>query len=160
MHKYKESRREALEAYQEMAALKDIGTDNLLSALLTLSYVVCTHGSCDGSLQYAQKAWSLVTDLFPLDSTQAGLAHMALGYAEWRAGMTDVPDREMREGLKILKMRLPTGHPYVISALEQYREFLSASQREAEAEEIAQEKAQLQGVRSCANYTVSVQGLR
>jgi tetratricopeptide (TPR) repeat protein len=160
MHKYKESRHEALEAYQEMTALKDSGTDNLVSALFTLSYVTCTRGGCNGSLEYARKAWSLVAGAFPLDSPQAGLAHMALGYATWRAGMKDVPDAEMREGMKILKMRLPTGHPYVISALEQYREYLAASHREAEAEEIAQEKAQLQGARNCANCTVSVQGLR
>lgn len=77
--------------------------------------------TCDGSVQYARKVWSLVASAFPLDSMQAGLAHMALGYAEWRARMTDNPDAEMREGVKILKMRFPTGHPYVLSALEQYR---------------------------------------
>jgi tetratricopeptide (TPR) repeat protein len=162
MRRFKEARREALEAYNEMVALKDPDIGNLVSALFTLSYAGCGQHGCADALEYARRGWSLASGAFPADSLQVGMAHLALGFAEWRAEIKDGPDEEMRKGIEIVKMRTPQGHPYVLHALEQYRTYLAAVHREPEATEIALQETQLEGARQpgCANCTVNVYGLR
>ena len=161
MHKYKNARREALEAYNEMVALKNPDTGEIVSTLFTLSYATCTGGGCSDSLEYARRAWSLASGALPGDSLQVGLAHMALGYAEWKAEIKDAPDEEMRKGIEIVKAQGSQGNPpYLLSSLEQYRKYLEAVRREPEAEQLAVEEAQLKKQSGkCANCTVSVHGL-
>ena len=163
MHKYKDARREALEAYKEMVALKDTDTGNVVSTLFTVSYSTCTRtGNCNDSLEYARKAWSLASGAFPADSLQVGLAHMALGYANWKAQINASADEEMRKGIEIVKAQAAQGNPYLLNVLEQYRAYLASVHREPEASLIAQQETQLQGVQqtNCSNCTVSVYGLR
>ncbi|WP_263367075.1 tetratricopeptide repeat protein [Edaphobacter bradus] len=160
MHKYKGARREALEAYNEMVALKNPDTDDIVATLFTLTYATCTRGGCSDSLEYARKAWSLARGAFPADSLQVGLAHMALGYAEWKAEIKDGPDEEMRKGIEIVKARAPQNNAYLLNVLEQYRVYLEAVHREPEAKQVAVEEAQLKKQSGkCANCTVSVYGL-
>lgn len=162
MHKYKDARREALEAYNAMVALHNQDTGNIVNALFTLSYAACRRDGCSESLEYARKAWTLASGAFPADSLPIGLAHMALGYAEWKAEMKDGPDEEMRKGIEIVKARPREGASYLLSSLEQYRTYLASVHREPDANVIAQQETQLQGPQptACANCTVSVYGLR
>jgi len=90
------------------------------------------------------------------------LIHLALGFAEWKTGMKDGPDEEMRAGIEIMKARKSLRHPYARSALEQYRRYLVSVHRKQEAREIAQELAQFEGAqpKACSNCTVSVSGLQ
>ena len=96
-----------------------------------------------------------------LISLEVGQSHLALGFAEWKNGIKDGPDEEMRAGIEIMKARTSSGHPYVLSALEQYRSYLESVHRKDEAREIAQQAAQFEGVheKPCSTCTVSVYGL-
>jgi hypothetical protein len=60
--------------------------------------------------------------------------------------------------VRILRMTLPASHPLMIHALELYRNFLMANNREPEASKIAEEQKSL--TQSCKRCTVSVYGLR
>jgi tetratricopeptide (TPR) repeat protein len=161
MHKYKNAQQEALEAYNEMVALKNPDTGEIVSTLFTLSYATCRRGGRSDCLEYARRAWSLASGALPGDSLQVGLAHMALGYAEWKAEIKDAPDEEMRKGIEIVKAQASQGKlTYLLNSLEQYRKYLVAVRREPEAEQLAVEEAQLKKQSGkCANCTLSVYGL-
>jgi tetratricopeptide (TPR) repeat protein len=161
VHKYKEARREALDGYTGMVALRDPDTSQVLSTLVTLIYSECSMGDCASALKHAREARSLADGAFAADSLEVGQSHLALGFAEWKNGIEDGPDEEMRAGIEIMRLRTSAGHPYVLSALEQYRRYLESVHRKDEAREIAQEVAQSQGVgkKPCSTCTVSVYGL-
>jgi len=161
-HRYKEAQREALDAHNGMVALRDPNTSEVLSTLVTLIFSECFRGDCESSLKHAREAFSLASGSFGADSLEVGQAHLALGFAEWKTGMKDGPDEEMRAGIEIMKARTSANHPFALSALEQYRRYLEATHRKQEAKEIAEEKARLEGAKqkSCSSCTVSVYGLR
>ena len=160
--KYKEAARESLEAYHEMVALKDPDTAEVVSTLALTVFAECSHDSCANGMEHAQAAWSLAHGAFADSSFPVALAHLALGVAEWKAGIKDGPDAEMRVGIEIMKALLPAGHPYVLGALQQYGAYLNAVDRRPEAQEIALEVARLKGgvQNNCTNCRVSVYGLR
>lgn len=160
-HKYKEAHRRALEAYTSMVALKDAKQGDVLSALITLIYAECFDGDCTNALGHAREALSLAQAGLASDSVELAHAHLAMGFAEWKSGMKEGPDEEMRAGIEIMKGLASPQGPYILSALEQYRSYLEATNRKQEAQAIALEEAQLRDVRrDCANCTVSVYGLR
>jgi tetratricopeptide (TPR) repeat protein len=164
-HKYKEAHREALESYTEMIALKDSNTSAVLPTLVTLIYAECSCGECTAALEHAREALSLARSKFAADSPEVAQAHMALGFAEWKTGMKDGPDEEMRAGIEIAKARPPSTNPYalLVSALEQYRSYLVSVHRKREASEIAKKLAQVEGSlqpKVCSSCTVSVSGLQ
>ena len=160
-HRFKDAEQESREAYDEMVALKDSDTGDLISVLVTLIYSECTHDGCVDGLEHARKASLLAIAAFATDSLPVGQTHLALGYAEWKAGVKDGPDEEMRAGIGIMKAQTSPGHPYVLSALEQYKAYLSAVHRAPEAKAVARE-LQVEGESrgACMSCTVSVYGLR
>jgi hypothetical protein len=158
-HRFKEARQGAMEAYNEMIALKDPDVSARISVLATLIYAECSSGGCADGLAHAREAASLARGAFPADSPTVGQTHMALGFAEWKNGLKDGPDSEMREGIKIMK---GAGLPYALSSLEQYRAYLGAEQREQEAKQVAQEETRMKSraQAGCVNCSVSVYSLR
>lgn len=160
-HRFKEAEEQSREAYDEMVALKDSDTGDLISVLVTLIYAECTHDGCVDGLEHARKASSLAVAAFAADSLPVGQTHLALGYAEWKAGVKDGPDEEMRAGIEIMKAQTSPGHPYVLSALEQYKAYLSAVHRAPEAKAIERElQVESESRGACMSCTVSVYGLR
>lgn len=159
-HKYKEARQEAQEAYTGMIALKEPEPSHVVAALVTLIYSECELNQCKDAVDHAKTAVSYAGNAKPLDVLALGQAHLALGYAEWRNGIKDDPDEEMREGIRIMRSQeLPT-HPYVLSAMEQYRAYLESVHRGAEAKEVAEQEHAFANPDSCPQCTVSVYGLR
>jgi len=162
--KYKEAHREALEGYTEMIALKDPNTSGVFSALVTLIYAECSRGECAvAALEHARKALLLARSTFAADSVEVGHAHLALGFAEWKTGMKDGPDEEMRASIEIMKARSSSRDPYALSgALRQYQSYLVSVHRKQEAREIAEELAQFEAAqpKACSSCTVSVSGLQ
>jgi hypothetical protein len=161
-HKFKDARQEANEAYTAMVALKEPEPSQVVAVLVTLIYSECELKQCKNAVDHARAALSYASDAKPVDVLALGQAHLALGYAEWRNGIKDNPDEEMREGIRIMRSQeLPT-HPYVLSAMEQYRIYLESEHRGPEAQEIA-EQERTAGARphdACPQCTVSVYGLR
>lgn len=159
-HKYKEARQEAQEAYATMLAMKEPKASHLVSALVTLIYSECAVKQCQPAMDHAHTAVSLAGNAKPLDILALGQAHLALGYVEWRNGIKDNPDEEMREGIRIMRSQeLPT-HPYVLSAMEQYRAYLESEHRKPEAREIAEQLRAMTSKDTCSQCTVSAYSLR
>lgn len=161
-HKYKDARQEAHEAYTAMVALREPETSHIVAALVTLIYSECELNQCKPALDHARTAVSLASNAKPVDVLALGQAHLALGYSEWRNGIKGDPDEEMREGIRIMRSQeLPT-HPYVLSAMEQYRVYLESEHREPEARQIAEQVRAMteRPADACAQCTVSVYGLR
>jgi tetratricopeptide (TPR) repeat protein len=158
--RFKDARQYSLKAYNEMISLRDHETDDVVKTLITLIYSECFEGGCPNGLVHAREAVSLACGTYSADSIQVGQARLALGLAEWKAGMTYGPDAEMRDSIEILKARMPAGHPYVVGAMEQYRQYLDAMHRGPEAKRVAQEEVQLKELHKRASYTVSVHGLQ
>ncbi|WP_263366781.1 tetratricopeptide repeat protein [Edaphobacter bradus] len=161
-HKYKEARQTAEEAYDSMVALKDSNSSELVATLITLTYSSCMRGQCAYAVDRGREAKSLALSAPEADSLPLGEARMALGYAEWKAGMKDDPDAEMREGIRILRRWMTPGHPYVLGAMRQYSKYLNETHRTVEAKEVAEEEKRMNTAQqyTCANCTVSVYGLR
>ncbi len=160
-HKYKDARQEAQEAYTAMIALKEPEASHVVAALVTLIYSECELNQCKDAVDHARTAVSYASDAKPLDALALGQAHLALGYAEWRNGIKDNPEEEMREGIRIMTSQELPGHPYVLSAMEQYRAYLESEHRGLEAKEVAEQEHALTAKRGdCPECTVSVYSLR
>jgi hypothetical protein len=145
-----------------MVALHDATSNDMATALITLSYANSLQGKGANAVASAEKALTIVRGALPADSRLTGEALIAFGIAKWKAGAKEGAESEMRAGLEILRAGMPTGHPEFIAALEQYRKFLKVMHREQEAKQVAAEVTQLAKQRSpgCDNCTVSVYGLR
>jgi len=161
-HKYKAAHREAIESYTEMVALENPNISEVISALVSLIFAECFRGECASALEHARQALVLTRSTFAADSLEAGQAHLALGFAEWKTGTKDSPEDEMRAGIEIMKARTSLRHPYTLSALEQYRRYLVSVHRKQEARKIAQELAQFEAAHppACSSCTMSVYGLQ
>ena len=161
-HKFKEAQKASAEAYAAMAALKDADSGQIVSALITLTFASCMRGQCAYALERAREAKLRAMAAFPADSLLVAETRSALGYAEWKTGMNDAADEEMRESIRILRERTTPGHPYLRGVLAQYHAYLKDTHRTAEADEIAREEQALGGATPsvCANCTVSTYSLR
>jgi hypothetical protein len=160
-HKYKEAQQMAVEAYGEMVSLKD--SDNeIVATLVTLTFASSENGQRDYAVERGRDAKSLALAVLPADCLEIGETRMALGYAEWKAGIADGPAEEMQEGIRVLRKWTTAGHPYVVGAMTLYAAYLKAVHRKVEAKQVAEqarvEMSRLPG--ACVDCTVSVYGLR
>ena len=159
--KAKEAQQISLAAYNEMVALNDPETKDLISVLITLAYAECFQSCADGGVAHARQAVALSRGASPADPILIGQALLALGNAEWKAGV-GTAERDMRESIEIFKAQEARGRVYVLGAMEQYRRYLDAVHRGPEAKQVAQEESQIRDEQSrgCPNCTVSVYGLQ
>ncbi len=161
-HKAKEAQQTSLDAYNEMVALKDPETKDLVSALITLTYAECFQSCGDDGVMHAKQSLALARGASPGDPIMIGQALLALGNAEWKAGMKEGPEKEIRESIEIFRSQNARGRAYVLGAMEQYRKYLDAVHRGPEAKQVALEESQIRSEqpKGCANCTVSVYGLQ
>jgi tetratricopeptide (TPR) repeat protein len=160
--KTKEAQQTSLAAYNEMVALKDPEIKDLVSALITLTYAECFQSCTDDGVTHAKESVALARGSSPGDPIMIGQALLALGNAEWKAGMKEAPEQQMRESIDIFRAQSARGRTYVLGAMEQYRRYLDAVHRGAEAKQVAMEESQIRSEqpKACANCTVSVYGLQ
>jgi tetratricopeptide (TPR) repeat protein len=159
--RFKEAERESSHAYETMVALPNATGMDIVSVLIALTYENCLLGKSADAVASAEKAVTVARDSLPADALLVAEAHLAFGFAQWKAGAKEGAEPEMRAGLEILRARMPTGHPEFLAALEQYRKFLVSIHRQQDAKQIAAEETQLAKERSrgCNNCTVSVYAL-
>ncbi len=160
--RYKDAQKKTSEAYEAMVALKNPLVNEIVSTLTLLSSSSCRNDQCALGVESGQEAKRLALAVLPADDVLLGEALIALGYAEWKSGMKDVPDEDLREGVRILRKRPSPGHPYLLGALTVYRNYLREEHRAAEADAIAKEEESLRGTlaNACSSCTVSVHSLR
>lgn len=160
MQRAREARQDALAAYNEMLAIKDPQTNDLVSALITLTYAECSDDACTDGVTHAAQSLALARRATPEDPIQIGQALLALGYAEWRSGTKGSPELKMRESIDIFKAQKSSGRIYLLHAMAQYRTYLDAKHRGPEARQVAMEEEQLKKQSGyCPNCTISVYGL-
>ena len=140
--KYKNARQIGTEAYNEMVSLKD-SDDRIVGTLVSLTFASAESGQPGEALERGRKAEARALSTLPADCELIGEAHMALGYAEWKAGMLEGPDEEMREGIRVLKRWTTPGHSYMVWALSLYSTYLKATHRKLEAKQVDEEGRQI-----------------
>ncbi|HTF62417.1 MAG TPA: tetratricopeptide repeat protein, partial [Edaphobacter sp.] len=130
--KNKDAERHALLAARELSALPDATREDRASALVGYAFASCLSGHCGEGIIAARKAMSLAREALPPESFAIGQVHVALGYTEWRTGDIARAEGDLREGIRILRLRLPPSHPLVVQGLEIYRWYLSDLDRRCE----------------------------
>ena len=157
----KEAREHAHAAFSAMDELPAATSSDKGSALVAYSYASCMTGHCTEGLAAAHRAHALAAAMHSGESFALGQVFVAEGFAEWRTGDLAAAERDLREGVRILRANLAAGHPFIIQALEIYRECLSDAHKNAEATQVADEvQSAMATSRSCVGCTVSVHSLR
>jgi tetratricopeptide (TPR) repeat protein len=156
--KYKEAQQMAEDAYNAMVALKDPRGNDFAAALITITFSSYYRGKYAYAVDRGREAVSRAEP----GSVELGGAYMALGEAEWKAGMVEDADRDMRAGIEILRASTTPGRPYVLGAMALYAKYLKAMHRSAEAEEVTRRQRSItsQTPGRCNDCTVSVYGLQ
>ena len=159
--KNKEAARYATLAAHGVETVPGATNEDKGSVLIGYAYASCLTQHCDEGLEAAREAMKIVSASYAAESFPAGQAHLVLGFAESKTGASEAAEEELREGLRILRLRLPPSHPLVIHAMDLYRRYLSDNHREREAKRIAEEQKEAsEKDRNCSRCTVSVYGLR
>jgi tetratricopeptide (TPR) repeat protein len=159
--KNKEAAQYATLAVHGVETLPGATNDDKGSVLIAYAYASCLTQHCGEGLEAAREAMRIVSATYAAESFPAGQTHLVLGFAESKTGAIEAADEDLREGLRILRLRLPASHPLVLHALDLYRAYLKDNHRDREAKKIAEEqkKASEQN-ENCSRCTVSVYGLR
>ena len=71
---------------------------DVVSTLTMRVYAECNRGGCANGVEDARTAWTLAHRAFADRSLPIAMAHLALGFSEWKTGVKDGPDAEMRAG--------------------------------------------------------------
>lgn len=159
--KNKEAARYATLAVHGVETLPDATNEDKGSVLIAYAYASCLTQHCAEGLQAAREAMKIVSATYAAESFPAGQAHLVLGFAESKTGTNEAAEEDLREGVRILRLRLPASHPLLIHALDLYRSYLADNHRDREAKSIAEEQKKAREKDSnCSRCTVSVYGLR
>lgn len=157
----KEARRHADAAYRGMDELPAATSSDKGSALVAYSYASCLTGHCAEGLVAAHRAHALAAAMQPGESFALGQVLVAEGFAEWHTGDLGAAEKDLREGVHVLRANLAAGHPFVVQALEIYQACLAEAHKDTEARQVAQEvRSAVESSPSCVSCTVSVHSLR
>jgi tetratricopeptide (TPR) repeat protein len=157
-HKFKDAERAASEAYQMLAAARASDTTGLAAVLVTLTYARCLQNKCAEGLQNAEQALSIVRAAYHPNSLQVGHTLMALGFAKWKLGENQDAEKEMLQGIQIIRTLNALGDPNTRYALIEYRDYLKAMHRSLDVKQIEEQLA-TSTHRPCASCSVSVSSL-
>lgn len=157
-HRFKEAEHIAEEAHTNLTAAGDSGKKGLIGALVALTYARCARNKCAEGLHNAEQAMELARLVYPSDSLPAGHLLMAIGFAKWKTGNNQEAEKTMLQGIQIITTQNAPGAPYSRNALSEYRSFLVATHRSADAKRIDDQLAAMTS-QPCANCTVSVYSL-
>jgi tetratricopeptide (TPR) repeat protein len=160
-HQFKKAEKLALRGMEEMESSSNPPREGMLSALITVTYARCSRGHCDQGLTNAEQALAFANAHFEPGSAPAGFALETLGFAKWKSGATHDGEIAMVQGIQILRTKLAPADPRLAGAMLQYRAYLIAEDRQAEAQEIHEQVGKMSreaGV-YCSDCAVSVSSL-
>jgi hypothetical protein len=160
-HQYKKAEQLALKGMAEMESSSSRPRVGILSGLTTVTYARCSQGHWGEGLMSAQQTVAFASRNFPPESAAIGFALETLGFAEWKSGAVQESEKAMLHGIEILRKKLAPADPRLAGALMQYRDYLNATSRRVEAQEIHDEVERMtsQTRTLCAGCTVSVYSL-
>jgi tetratricopeptide (TPR) repeat protein len=158
---FKKAERLALRGMEEMESSSNPPRAGILSGLITVTYARCSRGHCGEGLTSAQQGLAFAYNHFEPESEAVGFALETLGFAEWKSGAAQESEKDMLHGIQILRAKLVPADPRLGGALLQYRDYLIATRRRVEAQEIHEEVERMtsQSGTVCSSCTVSVYSL-
>ncbi len=158
---FKKAEQLALRGMEEMESSSNPPRSGMLSGLITVTYARCRRGHCDEGLMSAQQAVAFANTHFESNSAAVGFALETLGFAEWKNGAIQDGEKAMLNGIQILRTKLVPADPRLAGALLQYHDYLIATSRRVEAQEIHVEVERMtsQTGAFCSACTVSVYSL-
>jgi tetratricopeptide (TPR) repeat protein len=158
---FKKAERLSLQGMEEIESSSNPPRAGILSALITVTYARCLRGHCGEGLTSAQQGIAFANSNFEPESAAVGFALETLGFAEWKTGAVQEGEKAMLRGIQILRTKLVPADPRLRGALEQYRDYLVATSRRVEAQEIHEEVERMtsQTAIFCSTCTVSVDSL-
>jgi len=138
-HKFKDVEERATRALEVMVRLDDPEKADILSALNSLAFARCSREACAQGMEDAQRSLNLARSSFGEESEATGHSLMAVGFAEWKLGELSEADGTMRSAIRMLKAQEVSQSRGVLLAMVQYRNYLKAVHRDADAENISRE---------------------
>jgi tetratricopeptide (TPR) repeat protein len=158
---FKKAERLSLRGMEEMESSSNPPRTGILSGLITVTYAHCLRGHCGEGLTSAQQGLAFANSNFEPESAPVGFALEALGFAEWKSGAIQESEKAMLRGIQILRTKLVPADPRLGGALQQYSDYLTATNRRVEAQEIHEEVERMtsQTGTVCPACTVSVYSL-
>ena len=158
---FKKAERLSLRGMEEMESSSNPPRAGILSGLITVTYAHCLRGHCDQGLTSAQQGLAFVNSNFVPESVAVGFALETLGFAEWKTGAGQEGEKAMLHGIQILRTNLVAADPRLRGALVQYGNYLTATNRRVEAQEIHEEVERMRSQTGtvCPACTVSVYSL-
>jgi hypothetical protein len=158
---FKKAERLSLRGMEEMESSSNPPRAGILSGLITVTYAHCLRGHCDQGLTSAQQGLAFVNSNFVPESVAVGFALETLGFAEWKTGAGQEGEKAMLHGIQILRTNLVPADPRLRGALVQYGNYLTATNRRVEAQEINEEVERMRSQTGtvCPACTVSVYSL-
>jgi hypothetical protein len=158
---FKKAERLSLRGMEEMESSSNPPRAGILSGLITVTYAHCLRGHCDQGLTSAQQGLAFVNSNFVPESVAVGFALETLGFAEWKTGAGQEGEKAMLHGIQILRTNLVPADPRLRGALVQYGNYLAATNRRVEAQEIHEEVERMRSQTGtvCPACTVSVYSL-
>jgi tetratricopeptide (TPR) repeat protein len=164
-HRYKEAEQGARTALETLAPTESgphpYATTEL-AALVTLSYAECMQSKKQDCLQVAERADRLAIQAFQPGSLQHAHTLMALGFAQSKNKAPTEAERNMLEGIQLLRERTGETSPIVTEALFEYRGFLKSQHRDTDLEAVDKQLNGRMPIEQtpCPNCKVSVYALR
>jgi tetratricopeptide (TPR) repeat protein len=160
-HQFKKAERLALRGMEEMESSSNPPRVGILTGLTTITYARCLRGHCSEGLISAQQAVAFANKNFEPESTALGFALETAGFAEWKNGEVQDAEKAMLHSIQILRTTLVPGDPRLAGSLQQYGDFLMATSRRVEAQEIHEEAERMTSKNGafCSTCTVSVDSL-
>ena len=158
---FKKAERLSLRGMAEMESSSNPPKAGILSGLITVAYAQCLRGHCDEGLTSAQQGLAFANRYFVPDSAAVGFALETLGWAEWKSGNGPEAEKAILRGIQIMRTKLVPGDPRLRGALQLYGDYLMATGRRVEGQEIHEEAERLtsQSGTVCPSCTVSVYSL-
>jgi hypothetical protein len=158
---FKKAERLSLQGMEEMETSSSPPRSGMLSGLITVAYARCLRGHYDEGLSSARQALAFANTHFEPESAAVGFALETVGFAEWKSGALQNAEKAMLRGNQILRTKLVPADPRLRGALLQYGDYLNATSRRVEAQEIHAEVDRMtsQTGTFCAACTVSVDSL-
>lgn len=158
---FKKAERLSLQGMEAIESFSNPPRAGILSELITVTYARCLRGHCGEGLTSAQQALAFANSNFEPESAAVGFALETLGFAEWKTGALQDGEKAMLRGIQILRTKLVPADPRLRGALLQYGDYLIATSRRVEAQEIHEEVERMSGATGtfCPACAVSVDSL-
>jgi tetratricopeptide (TPR) repeat protein len=127
-HKFEKARDFAQMAVAEFVANRQARAFDRISARYALAVALCSIKACPSAIPMLKDALGEAKEALDPNDFPIGLGSFLLGYAYWKSGDISDAGGYLQEGTAAMNAQLGWGHPFYLSALKQYAQFLRENQ--------------------------------